>query len=958
MTTSSRVATFAAAVTVTVACAGRTAPLLAGDECDLQTKLAATDGAPNDNLGTAVDISGDFVIMGSPFHDDLGSDSGSAYIGQRDGGSWTTVQELKASDGATEDWFGFAVAIDGDVAVIGAYGDDDNNEDSGSAYVFRRNGSTWVQEQKLLAPDGASGDQFGKSVVVSQDVVIVGAAQNDDNGEDAGAAYVFRYDGTVWIQEQKLLAAIPASDDKFASSLAMWGETVLIGGSAGFIVAYVFRCDGSTWVQEQTLEHSGVKGGGSVSLWDDVAVVGDVYANDQGKDSGAIHIFRFGGSEWIYEEQLILFGGFFGDEYGASVAVAQDTLLVGATKRDAGAVFVYTFDGSHWVANGDVRDPAAVFDADFGASVALDAGSAVIGAPVGWGAGYVIDDIFAADCNENAIADACDVTAGTSIDCNTNGTPDECEADCNDNLFADECDVAAGTSDDCNSNLIPDECEYDCNDNLIPDDCDIAAGTSEDANGNGVPDDCACELETIIEADNNPGSFYFGQNFGSSVDLCGDTAIIGASFYTEFSQAGAAFIYRFVGETWLRDQRLLASDGHFGDQFGNNVAIDGEVAVVGARLHDHDGLDDAGAAYVFRFDGAEWIQEQELLPADAEVDGVFGSGVAAFGDVVLIGADHEDDGLCYVTAYVFRYDGTSWIQEQKLVPGGGIEEFSFSTKVALWGDVAVIGTDGDDEAGTDAGAAYLFRYNGSTWVEEQKLVASDAAGGDNFGRAVAIRDDRLFVGASGNTGAAYEFRYDGASWLEQHKLESDAGIGGFGAAVDFLGDIAVIGSPWEGELQGVVYAFHFDGQSWNQVFDSGFVWSEFVFFGTSVAIEGDIALAGAPGSRDDGEVYAYVGWSGLDCNENGVADGCDIGVGPSWDQNSNGIPDECESFTCDGDANGDGLVDSLDSGFVLARFGCEVGGGDPGCDAADQNGDGLVDPLDAGFVLARFGPCL
>ena len=139
---------------------------------------------------------------------------------------------------------------------------------------------------------------------------------------------------------------------------------------------------------------------------------------------------------------------------------------------------------------------------------------------------------------------------------------------------------------------------------------------------------------------------------------------------------------------------------------------------------------------------------------------------------------------------------------------------------------------------------------------------------------------------------------------------------------------------------------------------SGIVGAEYVYFGRSVAIEGDIALAGAPGNYPDGDVRTYVGWSGLDCNENGVVDGCDIGVGPSSDENSNGIPDECESFTCDGDANGDGTVDPLDSGFVLARFGCEVGGGDPGCDIADQNGDGFVDPLDAGYVLARFGPCL
>ena len=107
------------------------------------------------------------------------------------------------------------------------------------------------------------------------------------------------------------------------------------------------------------------------------------------------------------------------------------------------------------------------------------------------------------------------------------------------------------------------------------------------------------------------------------------------------------------------------------------------------------------------------------------------------------------------------------------------------------------------------------------------------------------------------------------------------------------------------------------------------------------------------GELGSGAAYVFVGLS--DCNGNVTLDLCDIADGTSQDDNANGIPDECDP--CEGDANGDGLVDPLDSGFVLARFGCQVGVGDPDCDIADQNGDGLVDPLDVGFVLARFGPC-
>lgn len=109
-------------------------------------------------------------------------------------------------------------------------------------------------------------------------------------------------------------------------------------------------------------------------------------------------------------------------------------------------------------------------------------------------------------------------------------------------------------------------------------------------------------------------------------------------------------------------------------------------------------------------------------------------------------------------------------------------------------------------------------------------------------------------------------------------------------------------------------------------------------------------------ANDIPDLCDVIGGASEDCNDNDIPDECDIDSGSSEDANDNGIPDECET-ECEGDANGDGLVDPLDSGFVLARFGCIVGGGDPLCDIADQNGDRLVDPLDVGFVLARFGPC-
>ncbi|MHC4413642.1 MAG: hypothetical protein ACYS0G_00005, partial [Planctomycetota bacterium] len=124
-----------------------------------------------------------------------------------DGSSWVQEQKLLASDGAAGDHFGISVSVSGDVTVVGARLDDDNGTDAGSAYVYRWDGSSWAQEQKLLASDGAAADIFGHSVSVSGDVAVVGAYYDDDDGTDSGSAYVYRWDGSSWVQEQKLLAS-------------------------------------------------------------------------------------------------------------------------------------------------------------------------------------------------------------------------------------------------------------------------------------------------------------------------------------------------------------------------------------------------------------------------------------------------------------------------------------------------------------------------------------------------------------------------------------------------------------------------------------------------------------------------------------------------------------------------------------------------------------------------------
>ena len=145
----------------------------------------------------------------------------------------TETQKITASDAAADDHFGVSVAISGDTAVVGANFDDDGFDNSGSAYVFVQDGNgNWTQESKLTAMDAAMDDNFGISVAISGDTAVVGANFDDGGGIDSGAAYVFERDGMgVWAEMAKLTASDAAADDDFASSVAISGDTIVVGAS-------------------------------------------------------------------------------------------------------------------------------------------------------------------------------------------------------------------------------------------------------------------------------------------------------------------------------------------------------------------------------------------------------------------------------------------------------------------------------------------------------------------------------------------------------------------------------------------------------------------------------------------------------------------------------------------------------------------------------------------------------
>ncbi len=483
-----------------------------------QQKLSAPDAAANDSFGDSVALDGNTAAVDAPLDDVSGANQGSVYVFVRSGTVWTFQANLTAVDGAAGDQFGFAFALSGDTLVIGAVFDDETVPDQGSVYVFTRSGTSWSQQQKLTANDGATGDHFGIAVALSGNTFVAGAADDDVNANtDQGSAYVFTRSGTVWAQQQKLTAGDGAANDRFGRGVALDGETAIVGAP-----------------------------------FDDSPI------GIMPVDQGSVYVFTRNGTVWTQQQRLTAGDGTAGDVFGYSVALSGETVLGGAPEDDSGmnadqgSTYVFTRSGTVWTQQTQITASDGAAGDQFGYAVALDGDTALVGARA--------DDV----------------------------------------------------------------------------------GT----NGN----------------------------------------------------QGSAYVFTRSGTVWSQQQKLTASDGAVGDQFGYAVALDGATALVGAGSDDVGTNNSQGSAYFFTRSGAGWSQQQKLIANDGTANDFFGTAVALDGGTALVGAwldnigANTDQGSAYVfvcsacpaialtpTSLPNGVIGTSYNQMVTASGGTGPYQFSVSS---------------------------------------------------------------------------------------------------------------------------------------------------------------------------------------------------------------------------------------------------------------------------------------
>ena len=707
-------------------------------------KLHLSDSTADDELGTTLAMSGDYAIVGVPRRDDIGKNSGAAYIFVRQGTQWVEQMKLTPLDAKAGDYFGISVAIAGNTAIVGAYRANNPVADAGSAYVFERRGNLWVQMTVLTAPDASRFGNFGFSVGTDGNTAIVGAIRDDEAGENAGAAYIFIRDPSGWIFQKKLIGNNTEANDNFGYAVDVDGDFAIVAspnnGNTG--AAYIYkREEGRFWQQKRNrtrirmipIDPDGATSFGvSVDISGETAVIGARGGIVGEETVGAAYIFTENEPPfWNQHTKLVASDRVKGDQLGVAVAISGNEVITGAPYHSAGgpssgAAYIFEQkEGGGWVENIKLSDGETASEDQFGISVAIHGNLAISGAQQNddiapnAGAAYIFERSNVLWL-ERAKIIANDAKAG--------------------DLFGNTVAISGETA-------------------------VIGAPGVDDAG----PETGAAYIFIRSGDDWTQQAKLIGNDietfdrFGSAIAIYENTIVVGAYGKDEGGvDTGAAYVFVRNGTSWTQQAKLTHRNPVPGDLFGFAVAVYGDSALIGAHGSDATGPD-SGTAYVFTRSGGTWTQNAQLIPNDSGLGDEFGYAVDLTNGIAIIGAPKEDRNETDMgTAYIFVETSEAWVQQAKLTSAETEAGDEFGSAVAIHEGTAIVGAQKDDHPvlsgddpteQIDKGSAYAFLRDGLSWVEKRRIVASGANRYDLFGASVSIRGSFAIVGAAGNDNA-------------------------------------------------------------------------------------------------------------------------------------------------------------------------------------------------------------
>lgn len=766
--------------------------------------------------------------------------------------------------------FGYSVAIDGDVAVVGA-------AFTSLAFVFTREPEGWELRQTLEGfwSDNTGSTRFesrffGYSVAIDGTTIVVGAPNyglyHDDASDEVwGNAFVF--EETVpgsWNRTASVIGLVPYQPPQYLTpfldswlgiSVGISGDTVVAGAPGHSSLAgecVVVTRSGGEWEFDEFVSAAfpgaGDYFGRALSIFGDTLVVGAPY--DQvmfSSEAGRAYVFDGSGATWTQVTELTADDYASEDHFGKSVSVVSSVVLVGAPDDDhsaevnAGSAYVFTATGGVWSQSQKLVALDGEAGDRFGAGVALGSGVAIVGAPhdnhgmlhVDNGSAYVFkpfvgtwyqqEKIFAPDGKmSDHFGWSVAIWGSTAVV----GSP---------------YDDAGNVTNAGSAHFFEDDSGVWSHDGMV---LGVREGQGKTFGYSVAVDDEIMVVGIIDASLNDPvygEAYIFGRAggswqlewtfnwgddvryYGGAVAVSGDTVMVGA--WDWGIVMGVAFVYRrevgILGPIWDLEQSLLASDGSMGDAFGFDVAIDGDTAVVGAPFRDMGGVIKCGGAYVYSRAGSVWSEDAILENSEPETGDQLGFSVDIEGEVVVAGAKWDDGGAEDAGAvFVFRRSAGVWSEEQKLIADNPQAGAVLGHDVSLAENTLVAGAPVTDVSGhPGAGAAHVFVEAAGVWSEEQQLTASVPDTDNYFGQAVGITGNTVVIGNPrwelhpyGAIGSAEVFYRSGSTWSMQQRLIADTPENGarFGLAIDATVDGIAVGAYNEDfttAYPGVVYWF-------------------------------------------------------------------------------------------------------------------------------------------------------
>jgi hypothetical protein len=755
--------------------------IIANDDSDFvfQESYSADPAHANhsyDRVGTAVAIDGDVMVVGASNNNFGGYNTGAAYIYVRNqqgtpldqtDDTWDYQTFLKSPSPQEQAYFGSSIAIYGDTIVVGA-----KRDPSGTAYVFTRVGEDWKSEpphvEQIHSVGGAAYSGFGTSVAIYENTIVVGARTTDFNINPINAVYIYEKTGIDWS----------------APSISQLVHTV-----TDYDDSY----------------------GKAVAIHGDTIVVGAGYDNTKGTKGGAAYVYSKVGDSWITQAPLLTkltaSNGVSGDLFGLSVATNGTDILIGASSRSSngdysGSAYLYTRMGSDWsaIAPNEIEFYGDAASDHFGSMVSISENQMVVGAisarEIGryFGAVYVYTKSGSEWDVDTIVSSKLTYSRWASIG------------------YANSIAVSNNT---------------------------ILVGALNDSldgdRSGGVyvyefSDDNSWLLTTEINPTEPLTAHQVRDDFGRAIAVSNDYLVIGApGTDSNLAPTGIVYVYAkndagtpdyFNDDRWEYETSLRDPVPGANLEFGTGVAIDGNTIIVTAET--------SSAAYgaevfIYTRNGADWVTIPPTvtrLLANASRNILNGISVAIQNDTIVVG--HKGNSFVDYSGvvFVFERNGADWSTiaptESIISASDGIENDNFGTAVDIDGDQIIVGAPDDD----GRGAAYLFQKGTSGWnsATEYKLIGSDIQFNDDFGRLVAIDGNTVAISSWGTDYVGAVYIFDGTQgWLDPTETRidpiSDTSKYDFGRSIDLDGNLLVVTGSAPPNYLSNGCAYIFDGSA-------------------------------------------------------------------------------------------------------------------------------------------------